>query len=78
MTIVYVLLAVAAAFGLYKYRAKLGIGSEVSSLVSKGSAFARVAEQEGKLIALQTTAKVKKEAALAVHNALDEVDKLLG
>jgi len=37
-----------------------------------------VAEQEGKLIALTAVTKVKKEAALAAHKALDEIDSLLG
>lgn len=65
---------------LYKYRTKTAnlFRSDVSIVANKGSAFARVAEQEGKLIALKAVSSAKKAEALAAHSALDEVDKLLG
>ena len=42
------------------------------------SAFAKVAEVEGKLIALKAVAEVKKAEAEAVHASLDELKKVLG
>lgn len=73
-----VLIVAAAVIALYAYRGRLAqlFGADVSTI--KGSAFARVAEQEGKLIALKTHTEVKKVAALEAHAALDEVDHLLG
>ena len=71
---------VAAILG-YVYRSKIkGLFSSntVNVVAAKGSAFARVAEQDGKIIALKAVTAVKLEAALAAHNALDEVDALLG
>lgn len=74
------LVVAAAVTAAYAYRKKLvGIfGKELNIVAAKGSAFARVAEQEGKLIALKASSEVKKEAALAAHKALDEIDELLG
>lgn len=65
---------------LYYFRKNLASAFKAGTSVAanKGSAFARVAEQDGKLIALEAVTKVKKEAALAAHASLDEVDKLLG
>lgn len=64
----------------YKFRSKLfgAAKAEATVLAGKGSAFARVAEQEGKLIALNAVVSVKKEAALAVHKSLDAIDSILG
>jgi predicted negative regulator of RcsB-dependent stress response len=42
------------------------------------SAFARIAEADGKIIAAKTTTAVQLEAAKAIHFAQDEVHKLLG
>lgn len=60
------------------YHRYLNKRSPSNITANKGSAFARVAEQEGKLIALKAVSSAKKAEALAAHAALDEVDKLLG
>jgi hypothetical protein len=73
---------VLAGLGLAAYLGRTRIAnafkSDVQIAVSRGSAFARVAEQEGKLIALKAAAAVKKAEALAAHASLDEIDSLLG
>jgi hypothetical protein len=63
------------AAALYR---KFKTNSVVNTVAAKGTAFARVAEQEGKLIALKAAAEVKKAAAVEAHKALDEIDALLG
>jgi hypothetical protein len=60
----------------YKYFAKAK--AEVVKVENGISAFAKVAEVEGKLIALKAVAEVKKAEAEAVHASLDELKKVLG
>jgi hypothetical protein len=78
MVLVIALLATAAlaAFAAYRYRTSLK--AEVTKVEGGVSAFAKVAELEGKLIALKAVAEVKKAEATAVHATLDELHKLLG
>lgn len=72
-----VALAGAAALALYKkYFATTT--STVASVTGGTSAFAKVAEADGKIIALKAVADVKKAEALAVHDSLDEIHKILG
>jgi len=74
-------LAVAGALALvlkYWKQLKTKITGETSSLYTKGSAFARLAEQDGKIIALKAASKVKLEEAKAIHAAQDEFDKIVG
>lgn len=47
-------------------------------VAAKGSAFARLAEQDGKVIALKAASKVKAAEAAAIHAGLDEFDKMIG
>lgn len=72
---------VAATLGaIYAYRKTLIArlkGVEVKA-VSGVSAFAKVADAEGKLIALKAVTEAKKIEAAAVHAGLDELHKILG
>lgn len=68
--------AVGAGFLYSRYGKKVSVA--VGSVEGKASAFARVAEQEGKLIALKAVTAAKKAEAVAVHATLTEIDKLLG
>jgi hypothetical protein len=69
--IVGILLGIAASL-LYCNRTRLGTSA------TKGSATARLAEHDTKLAVLKTATAAKKDLALDVHKALDEVDKLVG
>jgi hypothetical protein len=71
----------AASLGLLlKYRSAIlaKFKGEVSVVAAKGTAFARLAEQEGKVVALKAANAVKVEEAKAIHAAQDEFDKLIG
>lgn len=74
LTFIVVVAALAAGYAYLKFRTK----AVASGTPSGVSAFAKVAELEGKLIALRVTAEAKKAEATAVHAALDEVHALLG
>lgn len=67
-----VVLAVALGYSLYLDRYKL------KTFLGGSSAFSKLADAEGKVIALKAATKVKQEEAKAAHAALDEVHKLLG
>jgi hypothetical protein len=74
-------IAGAAALGLLlKYKSAIiaKFKGEVSVVAAKGTAFARLAEQEGKIVALKAANTVKLAEAKAVHAAQDEFDKLIG
>jgi hypothetical protein len=74
-TIIFTVVAIALLFGAYKlykqYRAQ-----KAATGVGGVGAFARLAEADGKIIALKIAVDVKKAEALAVHAALDELNKL--
>jgi hypothetical protein len=71
----------AAALGLLlKYRSAIlakfkGEVSVVSVVAAKGTAFARLAEQEGKVVALKAANAAKAAEAKAIHAGLDELDE---
>jgi len=79
-------IAGAAALGLllkYKSAIVARFKGEVSVVAAKGTAFARLAEQEGKVVALKAAnaakaAEAKAAEAKAIHAGLDEFDKLIG
>lgn len=74
-------LAITAVLGgLYKYRASIvaKIKGVPTVVAAKGTAFARLAEQEGKVVALKAASKAKTEEAKLIHAGLDEFDKLIG
>jgi hypothetical protein len=74
-------IAGAAALGLLlKYKSAIiaKFKGEVSVVTAKGSAFARLAEQEGKVVALKAANTAKLAEAKAIHAAQDEFDKLIG
>jgi hypothetical protein len=83
MIVTTVLLAGAALFGALKgksiYSAIVARIKGVPTVVAaKGTALARLAEQEGKIVALKAASAVKKAEAAAAHAALDEFDSLIG
>ena len=82
-------IAGAAALSLLlKYRSAIvaKFKGEVSVVAEKVTAFARLAEQEGKVVALKAAnaanaanaAAAKAAEAKAIHAAQDEFDKLIG
>jgi hypothetical protein len=74
-------IAGAAALGLLlKYKSAIiaRFKGEVTVVASKGTAFARLAEQEGKVVALKAANAAKNAEAKAIHAGLDEFDKLIG
>lgn len=74
--IVGVLIGAAGLFLAYRNRAALK--AQVTKIEGSASAFAKVAELDGKLIALRAVADVKRVEANAVHASLDELHNLLG
>ena len=76
--IVLVALAIAAYFGYKLYQKNADAKAAVSQVTGGVSAFAKVAEAEGKLIALKAVTAAKTEEAKLVHAGLDELHKLLG
>lgn len=61
------------AYSFYKNRKAI-----VTKVASGPTAFAKLAEADGKLIALKVATDAKKAEAVAAHDAIDEVHKLLG
>lgn len=60
----------------YKYRTQ--IKAEVTKVEGGTSAFAKLSEADGKLIALKVATDAKKAEAAAAHDSLDELHKILG
>jgi len=76
--IVLVALAIAAFFGYKLYTKSAAAKAAVGQVTGGVTAFAKVAEAEGKLIALKAATAAKTEEAKLVHAGLDELHKLLG
>lgn len=75
-TLIFVVLVTVLAIVGYQYFTRTA--AQKASQGTGLSAFARIAEADGKIIAAKTTTAVQLEAAKAVHFAQDEVHKLLG
>jgi hypothetical protein len=76
--IVVFILAVLAFAGYRLYTNNAAAKAAANQVTGGVSAFARVAEAEGKLIALKAVTAAKTEEAKLVHAGLDELHKLLG
>ena len=71
--------AVVTYFGYRAYQDNQAAAKAAASQVGAGvSAFGKLAEAEGKLIALKAATEAKALEAKAVHSTLDEIHKLLG
>lgn len=69
----------AAAFGGYKLYQQYKAGKAAGAVTGSGvSAFARLAEVDGKIFALKIAAEAKKEEALAQAAVVEEIHKILG
>lgn len=76
----YLIAAVIVAVIVYRYRVQIlaKLRGTVVAVEGGVSAFAKVAEADGKLIALKAVTEIKKAEAIAVHAGLDEIHKILG
>lgn len=76
--LVVLVIAVLAGLG-FVYRQYVTRSSAVKAQQGTGpSAFARIAEADGKLIAIKAAQAVQREAAKAVHVVQDDIEKYLG
>jgi fido (protein-threonine AMPylation protein) len=78
-TLAVVLVLLAVAFLGYKlYQKNADAKAAVNQVTAGVTAFAKLADAEGKIIALKAATAVKTAEASAVHAGLDEIHKLLG